>query len=302
LHPRTGLLGELFLVIPQLSDFVRNLSNSCLSFAVGRSPRLGGRAVVLSCSSSAFTAADWAWSRAGHFVRQFRFEKKRKIACQNPGAEPGYTDLYSSFASFRKWSKFRGLFKRRPAKSASPPCRILGTPFQPAIRPVRRRQRSFQREFLGATTAPVASEIVGGDSALDRAICRPNGISTSRGGVAPRVSLKARADEAISRHRTDLQLHRKHIQLRRKIASPPDENITHARRDFGLTEAQVALLLRGCGLNCHFARVIRCGITGGSSRCDAGTVMGNLLSGTPLFCSASVQHLFARRTSTRRRM
>src|ERR1051325_9478024 len=109
------------------------------------------------------------------------------------------------------------------------------------------------REFLERYAQPGRVGLSGGVTLVDKAICREERHldEQARWGAWSHAFLfeGARADGHQWIIESDLQFHRKHIQLgvqENRIAKYFDEKLytTLAVLDFGLTEAQVALLLR----------------------------------------------------------
>jgi len=161
------------------------------------------------------------------------------------------------------------------------------------------------REFLERHARAGRVGLSGGDTLVDRAICRAERHldEQQRWGAWSHAFLfeGERADGQQWIIESDLQFHRKHIQLgvqENRITKYFDENFytTLAVLDFGLTEAQVALLLReGLELVATRARYSLRELVGTLLALRRPELRGreNLLSRErSLFCSAFVQHLF----------
>ena len=161
------------------------------------------------------------------------------------------------------------------------------------------------REFLERYARAGRVGLSGGDTLVDRAICRAERHldAQHRWGAWSHAFLfeGERADGQQWVIESDLQFHRKHIQLgvqENRVAKYFDEKLcaTLAVLDFGLTEAQVALLVReGLELVATRARYSLRELVGTLIALRRPELRGreNLLARErSLFCSAFVQHLF----------
>ena len=161
------------------------------------------------------------------------------------------------------------------------------------------------REFLELYARAGRVGLSGGDTLVDRAICRAERhLDAQEHWGAWSHAFLFEGERADGHHwiiESDLQFHRKHIQLgvqENRITKYFDENYytTLAVLDFGLTEAQVALLLReGLELVATRARYSLRELVGTLLALRRPELRGreNLLSRErSLFCSAFVQHLF----------
>jgi hypothetical protein len=161
------------------------------------------------------------------------------------------------------------------------------------------------REFLERYAVAGRVGLSGGETLVDRAICRAERHldDQARWGAWSHAFLfeGVRADAQHWIIESDLQFHRKHIQLgvqENRVAKYYDEKLytTLAVLDFGLAEPQVALLLReGLELVATHARYSLRELLGTLLALRRPELRGreNLLSRErSLFCSAFVQHLF----------
>jgi hypothetical protein len=161
------------------------------------------------------------------------------------------------------------------------------------------------REFLERYACAGRVGLSGGDTLVDQAICRAERHldDQERWGAWSHAFFfeGARADAQHWVIESDLQFHRKHIQLgvqENRVAKYHDEKLytTLAVLDFGLTETQVTLLLReGLELVATRARYSLRELLGTLIALRRPELRGqeNLLSRErSLFCSAFVQHLF----------
>lgn len=161
------------------------------------------------------------------------------------------------------------------------------------------------REFLEHYACAGRVGLSGGDTFVDKAICRAERHldAEERWGAWSHAFLfqGERVDGQQWVIESDLQFHRKHIRLgvqENRITKYFDEKMypTLAVLDFGLTEAQVALLLReGLELVATRARYSLRELVGTLIALHRPELRGreNLLSRErSLFCSAFVQHLF----------
>ena len=161
------------------------------------------------------------------------------------------------------------------------------------------------REFLERYARAGRVGLSSGDSFVDRAICRAERHLDEQEHWGAWSHAFLFEGERTDGHQwvieSDLQFHRKHIQLgvqENRITKYFDEKYysTLAVLDFGLTEAQVALLLReGLELVATRARYSLRELVGTIIALRRPELRGreNLLSRErSLFCSAFVQHLF----------
>ena len=161
------------------------------------------------------------------------------------------------------------------------------------------------REFLERHARAGRVGLSGGDSLVDRAICRAERHldEEERWGAWSHAFLfeGERADGHQWIIESDLQFHRKHIQLgvqENRIAKYFDEKLytTLAVLDFGLTEVQVALLLReGLELVATRAKYSLRELVGTLIALRRPELRGRenvLARERSLFCSAFVQYLF----------
>jgi hypothetical protein len=161
------------------------------------------------------------------------------------------------------------------------------------------------REFLERYARPGCIGLSGGTTLIDKAICRAQRHldAEENWGVWSHAFLfqGRRADGHHWVIESDLQVHRKHIQLgvqENRISKYFDENLytTLAVLDFGLTETQVALLLcHGLDLVANRARYSLRELLGTLIALRRPQLRGrnNLLARErSLYCSALVQHLF----------
>ena len=163
------------------------------------------------------------------------------------------------------------------------------------------------REFLERYAAPGRVGLTGGVTLVDRAIARAQRRLNARGDWSlwshAFVFEGRRADGHQWVIESDLQIHRKHIQLgvqENRVTKYFDEKLytSLAVLDFGLTEAQVSVLLReGLELVASRARYSLRELVGTLIALRHHELRGraNLLARErSLYCSAFVQHLFGR--------
>ncbi len=161
------------------------------------------------------------------------------------------------------------------------------------------------RAFLELYAAPGRVGLSGGVTLIDKAICRAERHldAEAKWGSWSHAFL-FEGERADGRHwviESDLQIHRKHIQLgvqENRVSKYFDEDLYTclAVLDFGLKEAQIACLLReGLGLVAERARYSLRELIGTLVALRHPRLRGrdNLLARErSMYCSALVQHLF----------
>ena len=161
------------------------------------------------------------------------------------------------------------------------------------------------REFLGRYAAPGRIGLSGGITLIDKAICRAQRhLDAGEKWGAWSHAFLFQGQRADGHHwviESDLQMHRKHIQLgvqENRIAKYFDEDLytTLAIMDFGMTAGQIALLLcEGLELVANRERYSLRELLGTLLALKRPGLRGknNLLARErSMYCSALVQHLF----------